>query len=221
MKLKKRRSVFFVGAVIFIVLHMAYGPISLTEGIMGGRNIIVIDAGHGGKDPGTIGVNQSFEKDINLDISKKLYKKLGSMGYKVILTRDRDEYVDNQKRVELANRKNAKLFVSIHCNALENDNSTRGIQVLYYPNEKSKEKNLDNESLAKTTLDRISKVTGAKNRGIVAREDLLVLNQTNMPAIIVECGFLSNEDEASLLITDEYQNKIVDGIVDVLEDYTK
>jgi N-acetylmuramoyl-L-alanine amidase len=68
-------------------------------------------------------------------------------------------------------------------------------------------------------MDSLINGTGANNKGIIEREDLIVLNQTKMPAIIVECGFLSNENEEKLLLTDDYQNKIVDSIVDGLEEY--
>lgn len=215
---RRIRTIFLLIIIIFIALYIFRG-FSLTGKFGDTSNIIVIDPGHGGKDPGTIGANNIYEKDINLDISKKLYKKLKSMNYKVILTRDTDEYVDNSERASLANNKKAKIFISIHCNALENNNTINGVQVLYYPNISSTINDLDNKSLAQIVIDEILANTGADNKGIVDREDLVVLNQTNMPAILIECGFLSNEKESKLLSTNKYQNKIVDAIAKGIEVY--
>lgn len=219
MKNHKIRTIFFTIILVFIILKILQGRSFLMGRIFGKGNIIVVDPGHGGEDSGTVGINNSFEKNINLDISKKLYKKLRSKGYKVVLTRDIDEYVDNNQRANLANKKKARVFISIHCNSLKNNNNTNGVQVLYYPNRQNKGDDPGNELLAQIILDKILESTGANNKGIVGRKDLIVLNQTNMPAIIVECGFLSNKNEANLLGTDEYQNKIVDGIIYGLENY--
>ena len=221
MKFKRLRFLLLLILFVFIVLQIFHRPSYLMRRIFGTSNIIVIDPGHGGHDPGTIGINDSYEKDINLDISKKLYERLKSMDYKVLLTRKTDESVDNRDRARLANRKRARIFISIHCNSLEDNKNTNGVQVLYFPNRKSNVNDPDNETLAQMILQQILISTGADNKGIVEREDLIILNQTKMPAIIVECGFLSNENEANLLTKDEYQNKIVDGIVEGLRDYIR
>ncbi|QQY78891.1 N-acetylmuramoyl-L-alanine amidase CwlD [Keratinibaculum paraultunense] len=217
MKFKRLRFLLLLILLVFIVLQIFHRSSSLIGRIFGTSNIIVIDPGHGGYDPGTIGINGSYEKDINLDISKKLYERLKSMDYKVLLTRNVDEYVDNRDRARFANRKRARVFISIHCNSIEDNSNTNGAQVLYFPNRESNA----NETLAQMILDQLLISTGANNKGIVEREDLIVLNQTKMPAIIVECGFLSNGNEANLLTEDEYQNKIVDGIVEGLRCYIK
>lgn len=185
------------------------------------KKVIVIDAGHGGWDPGATGFSGYYEKDINLEIAKKLKKKLKSKGYKVLLTRDSDEYIDNALRAEMSNEKKARVFISIHGNAVEDNNSVEGIQVLYYPNRDSEVSDLSNNELAQIMMNSIISGTGAKDRGIIEREDLIVLNQTKMPAILIECGFLSNENEEKLLLTDDYQNKMVDSIIDGLEQYFK
>lgn len=221
MKFKRLRFLFLLILLAFVVLQIFHQSSSLIGRIFGTSNIIVIDPGHGGHDPGTIGINNSYEKDINLDISKKLYERLKSMDYKVLLTRETDESVDNRDRARLANRKRARIFISIHCNSLEDNNNTNGVQVLYFPNRKSNVNDQDNETLAQMILEQVLIRTGAENKGIVERKDLIVLNQTKMPAIIVECGFLSNGNEANLLTDDEYQNKIVDGIVEGLDNYIR
>lgn len=183
------------------------------------EKVIIIDAGHGGTDPGTIGFGGNYEKDINLAISQKLIKKLKAKGYKVVSTRDQDEYVDNLTRAKLANEKRARVFISIHGNALEDDHSTKGVQVLYYPNRRSTIGDLDNSELAQIMMASLIDGTGAIDKGIRERKELIVLNQTKMPAIIIECGFLSNESEEKLLAADEYQDKMVDSIIDGLERY--
>lgn len=183
------------------------------------EKVIVIDPGHGGEDPGTTGFSGNYEKDINLEISKRLEKKLESNGYKVILTRDSDEYIDNLLRAEIANKKRARVFVSIHGNAMEDSSSVDGIQVLYYPNRQSSIGDLNNNELAQVMMNSLVSGTGARDKGIIEREDLIILNQTKMPAILIEYGFLSNEKEEQLLLTDEYQNKVVDSIIDGLEEY--
>lgn len=212
--LKRFRTVILivlVGLVIFVI----FKGISLRYL----KKVIVIDAGHGGKDPGTIGLSGNYEKDINLQISEKLAKKLKSSGYKIILTRDSDEYLDNLSRAELANKKRARVFISIHGNAMEDNSSIDGIQVLYYPNRESTVGDVNNNELARIVMESLINGTGAVDKGIIERDDLIVLNQTKMPAILIEYGFLSNEKEEKLLLSEDYQNKVVDSIVNGLEKY--
>lgn len=216
-----RRIRLVLSTTLFIlVILIIFRAISfIGSDFKSSEKVIVIDAGHGGKDPGTIGFSGNYEKDINLEISKKLKEKLKSNGYKVILTRDSDEYVENHLRAEIANKKRARVFISIHGNAMENNSSVDGIQVLYYPNRESTISDLNNNELAQIVMSSLVNGTGARDKGIIERENLIVLNQTKMPAILIECGFLSNEKEEKLLITDDYQNKVVDSIVHGLEEY--
>ncbi len=216
---RKIRILFVFGLVALIILGgykegaLRFGDFKSLE------KVIVIDAGHGGTDPGTIGFGGNYEKDINLAISRKLAGRLKEAGYKIISTRDDDDYVDNIERADLANKKRARVFISIHGNALENNTSTHGVQVLYYPNRTSTIGDLDNNELAKMIMTALIDGTGAVDKGIKERKELIVLNQTKMPAIIIECGFLSNEKEEALLLTDSYQNQIVDSVIDGLEEY--
>jgi len=205
-----------LGLVILIIIK---GIPFIDRNFKSSKRVIVVDPGHGGKDPGTIGFSGNYEKEVNLEISKKLKKKLKSNGYKVILTRDSDEYVDNLLRAKTANKKRARVFISIHCNSMENNSSVDGVQVLYYPNRESTIGDLNNNELAQIMMNSMVNGTGAKDKGIIERKNLIVLNQTKMPAIIIECGFLSNKNEEKLLLTEDYQNKIVDSIIDGLEEY--
>lgn len=210
------RRIFLISLVIFIVLK---GITFIFNDFKSSEKVIVIDAGHGGNDPGAIGFNGNYEKDINLGITIKLKEELKLIGYKVVLTRDSDEYVDNIERAKLANKNRSRVFISIHNNSMEDNSSANGIEVLYYPNRKSTIGDLNNKELAQIVMDSMINGTGGSNRGIIERGELIVLKHTKMPAIIVECGFLSNENEEKLLLTDEYQNQIVDSIVKGLEKY--
>ncbi|MCQ4924278.1 N-acetylmuramoyl-L-alanine amidase [Tissierella carlieri] len=216
---RRIRAIFLIIVLILIFFNVFQRFSFLKGDFISSKKVIVIDPGHGGKDSGTISVNNHYEKDINLEIAKKLHEKLMSMDYKVILTRETDEFVDNNYRADMANEKKARIFVSIHGNAIENNNSINGIQVLYYPNRRSTINDSNNDVLAQIMLDELVKGTGATDKGIIGREDLIVLNQTKMPAIIVEYGFLSNENEEKLLLNDSYQDKVVASIVNGLEYY--
>ncbi|QAT61004.1 N-acetylmuramoyl-L-alanine amidase [Acidilutibacter cellobiosedens] len=219
MLFRKKRVVFLTILLGLVILIIIKGIPFIDRNFKSSKRVIVVDPGHGGKDPGTIGFSGNYEKEVNLEISKKLKKKLKSNGYKVILTRDSDEYVDNLLRAKTANKKRARVFISIHCNSMENNSSVDGVQVLYYPNRESTIGDLNNNELAQIMMNSMVNGTGAKDKGIIERKNLIVLNQTKMPAIIIECGFLSNKNEEKLLLTEDYQNKIVDSIIDGLEEY--
>lgn len=173
---------------------------------------IVIDPGHGGEDPGTEGINGRYEKDINLEIAEKLYFELQKKGYGASLTRKDDRYLKHMERVDHSNNNSARIFVSIHCNATENDESINGLQVLYFPSQSSKD-------LAGIMQRNIIEEVGMNDLGTVERSDLIVLNQTTMPAVIVESGFLSNPRESKQLERNSYQKKIVRGITKAIEEY--
>lgn len=198
--------------VIIVVISISFKIVNGNIAFGKRENLIIVDPGHGGHDPGTVGVSGIQEKDINLEIALKLASQLKSQGYDVIMTRDRDEYIDNHSRAKLANKKRGGLFISIHANAMENDNWTNGVQVLYYP-----DRDGINISLANKVLESILEKTGANNKGIVERKDLIVLNRTKMPAILVEAGFLTNPNEEELLKKPDYQDKIVEGIINFLK----
>lgn len=180
--------------------------------------LIVIDAGHGGKDPGATSITKKREKDLNLGISLKLNDKLESLGYNTIMTRNTDEFIDLYERARIANDNYADVFVSIHGNA-HNNNSIAGIQVLYCPATKSEIKEVDQHPFAKSIMDELLKGTGAVDKGIIQRPNLVVLRETKMPAVLVEVGFLSNAAEEKLVFTEDYQNKIIDSIIRGIEKY--
>ncbi len=182
------------------------------------KNSLVIDAGHGGFDPGAV-YDNVYEANINLGISKKVEKILTDMGYKVYMTRINNDFVGLYERAHLANQIEAKVFVSIHSNAFLNEN-VKGIMTLVYPNS-SNIVGLNGKTLAKKIQSNLIINTKAIDMGIIDRPNLVVLKATKMPAVLVESGFMTNKEELALLQNDEYQyilaNSIVKGIIETLE----
>lgn len=182
------------------------------------ERLIVIDPGHGGGDPGAI-PNEVREKDITLSISHRLNEKLMAKGYNTFMTREGDYSVDLYDRPKIANEKNADIFVSIHCNSCKGS-TVSGFETLYCPIESKKVAAYgDNYSLAKMVQDELIKELNAVNRGVKKRPNLVVLNRTEMPAILVENGFLSNPEDEKLLLDNDYQDRIAEAISRGIERY--
>lgn len=172
---------------------------------------IVIDPGHGGEDPGKVGVNNALEKDINLAISLKLKTLLENKGFTVYLTREKDSAPDSKKedmtsRMDYIKEIMPDFIVSIHQNSFT-DASVNGPQVFYYS------ESADGKDFAKVMQSEInSYIKPAKPRVTQANNNYYLLKNSPAPIIIVECGFLSNPAEADLLVTDNYQQKIARAI---------
>ena len=180
---------------------------------------IVLDAGHGGKDSGAIALDQkTTEKELNLMVTTALAPKLRALGYEVIETRTKDEYIALTKRAEIAEKEKAEIFISIHFNSSSSDKPS-GIEVLYAPEEDVEIKKEEQIHLAKCILDSVLKETGAKSRGVKARPNLVVLRKTSMPAALAELGFLSNPKELDTILSPGYIDKLVNGIVKGVQNY--
>lgn len=181
------------------------------------KTCIVIDAGHGGKDPGKIGVNGEEEKKLNLQIAKKLKEVLEKKGYRVVMTREDDtglysekatnkKVEDMKKRCEIIHKEQPAFTISIHQNSYPQE-SVRGPQVFYYG------KSQEGEKLAKALQSILNEnLSGGSKREAKANESYYLLKKTDSPIVIVECGFLSNSEEAALLADEKYQQKIADAI---------
>jgi N-acetylmuramoyl-L-alanine amidase len=167
---------------------------------------IAIDAGHGGTDPGAVGPTQLKESVVVLEISKKLAEMLKKHQVNIVLTRDEEVFIELGERCEVANSAQADYFVSIHCNS--NGPDAVGIETLY--------KSDKGKRLAGPVQEHLIAATGDRDRGLKQRNDLYVLNGTNMPAIMAEIGFISHPDTESKLRTDDYKHKIVKAIFDGL-----
>lgn len=188
-----------------------------------GEDTVIIDCGHGGGDPGKVGINNALEKDINLQIGKLIEKRLKKEGIKVLMTREKDEMLagdgsdtkkvqDMKARVEYINKTAPALAVSIHQNSYHEEN-VRGAQVFYYSHSKEGELAADIMQAALLSLDM------ENTREEKANDSYYLLKKTEVPTIIVECGFLSNYEEAELLISKEYQEKVADAVTEGIKTY--
>jgi len=174
---------------------------------------VVIDAGHGGNDPGKVGINGALEKDINLAIALKLRDYLEAEGVEVVMTREEDKGLyaesdtnkkvrDMKRRLEIMEESNPALVVSVHQNSYP-DESVSGVQVFYYKD------SADGQSAALLMQEQlIASLRPAKERAAKDNTTYYILKKTTVPTIIVECGFLSNSAEAALLSTADYQNRV-------------
>lgn len=172
---------------------------------------IVIDPGHGGSRPGARyeGIE---EKDIDLSVSLKLAAILRDKGYNVVMTRTTDVEVGLYERADIANAVNANLFVSIHSNAADNSPDYQGIYTYYYPTSNR------GARLATAIQKPLTTLTGGIDRGI-RPADFVVIRETDMCAVLVEMGFMSNHEELTKLIDDSYQDKLALGIADGIVSY--
>ena len=180
----------------------------------GFKNItVVVDAGHGGKDEGARSNNRRYrEKDCNLAMVKKLKQMLDQTDINVIYTRLEDRYITKKRRTVIANMKKADLFISIHCNASDNIHSrASGIETLY-AKRKGDNRLMTNRRFAHILLDTVEASSLNKARKCIRREDLFVLRHTDMPAVIVETGYMSNRKDMSYINSQKGQYEIADGI---------
>ncbi len=216
MKQKVIEPVLGLCLLAMVVMAVKYGSVHVTgsgDAYIKEMPVVVIDAGHGGMDPGKVGVDGSLEKDINLAVAERLKTYLEQDDVKVIMTRETDTglYSDTDSRKKMADMRNrceiieesgADLVVSIHQNSYHEE-SVSGGQVFYY-RDSSKGK-----ALAEILQNRFDYVLGDQNRRLPkANGNYYLLLHVKCPIVIVECGFLSNRKEAALLNSGEYQDKL-------------
>lgn len=169
---------------------------------------------------GTQGVGMTEEK-LNLTVGLKLREALEDLGAEVIMTRDVSEItISGIERCTIANNANVDVKVSIHADG-SNDPSVHGVSVLVPSGDLLGTPAISEKSvcLGELMVNAIADETGAKNRGAIPRTDMTGFNFSEVPTVLVEMGFMTNKDEDALLETDEYQNKIVDGMVNSLLDW--
>ena len=214
--------------VLLLLLGMIIASRSLSELVSGEqvkteKLVVVVDAGHGGEDPGKVGVNDVLEKDINLQIATKVKACLEEKGLEVVMTREDDSMEDSKiadmkKRVNLINETKPAIVVSIHQNSYS-DSSIKGAQVFYFTHSKV------SQEAATLMQEELRKIDAENTRDIKDNSTFYMLKKTEVPTIIVECGFLSNPDEAEKLVTEDYQvemaQAICTGINKWLEAYTQ
>jgi len=194
------------------------------------KRSIFLDPGHGGSDPGAIsgGVR---EKDLTLSVYNKVSSKLASLGYTVLTSRNVDKDVDLVDRADQANKANADMLLSIHFNA-GGRGIARGIETYYYQatadrvpkinkeNHNNPERLEKSRKLANKVQQNLLYQTGANDRG-VKRASFTVLRETSIPSILVELGFIDNPEERNKIKTNEYQERLANGIVDGIVEYYK
>ena len=156
------------------------------------NSLIVLDAGHGGSDPGAVGENL-HEKDVALDISKMLKEELEEAGVTVLMTRNEDKFISLADRAKYANEAGADYFISIHINGAK-DPQANGIETYHHPN------SIKGKEIAEQVQDRMIKLLKRRDRGVKTAK-FAVLRKTAMPAILAEVGFISNPEEQELMKT--------------------
>ncbi len=231
----KRKLFFWVlfcaSLVLFCAQTMeAFGVVAFHADFFEKKGTIVIDAGHGGEDGGAVGVNGLVEKDINLAIALALAADLKANNFDVILVRDGDYSVgdqslstvaerkrsDTKRRVSLVEETGDCLLVSIHQNQFSQSQYS-GAQMFYSPN--NEESAQLAECIRQSVVSSLQPENTRQNKE--AGEEIYLLTHCQVPAVLVECGFLSNPQEADLLGQESYQNDmaaaIYNGIIDFLE----
>lgn len=235
--MKIHRKVFFsVFAALVAILYISCWMLSqidvntvasIEQTPVSQSHVIVLDSGHGGIDGGAQ-AGDILEKEINLAIALKLRDMLTSMGYEVIMTRETDislhdadkTTVKSQKTSDLKNRlkiieENPDcLFISIHQNKF-NDTSCKGAQMFYGKN------NPNSQLLAQSIQDNIVNMLQPENTRAIKKgeSNLFLLYKAQVPAVLIECGFLSNPQESKLLSDDEYQSKLAFAILTAIMQY--
>ena len=215
----------FITLVIFLI---GAGSLKLNSVFSSDlkNKVIVIDPGHGGADPGAQNSGLK-EKDINLDISLRLRKVLDAKGCKVILTREEDKdffrpgfyegrmakRAELNQRINLASENNADLFISMHANSFTQRN-TYGMETYYHL------KSATGKALAELIQEQLTQLQPDNKRKAKAG-DYYLINQTKMPAVIVEVGFISNPRERKLLLQDNYRDQIAEAIGTGIDQYFK
>lgn len=191
--------------------------------------VVVIDPGHGGDDPGKVGVNGAKEKDVNLAISKALQNVLQENGFQVVMTRSEDVILNEGAKFSKVGDLNARcktindtyaanqecVLVSIHQNSFTSE-SVHGAQCFYY------QRSENSKNLAEIVQNQLNaKINTEKAKKAKPNDSYYMLINSKCAGIIIECGFLSNNEEAAKLITSEYQNNLAEIIKDSLKEYFK
>lgn len=186
------------------------------------RMKVIIDAGHGGEDGGAVSDHGVLEKDINLAVSLKLEKILNLFGVHTDMIRREDSAIGNINLSSVRERKVSDMrmrvqsvletpdavLVSVHQNSFPQDKSCCGAQVFFSPN------NVNSEVLAENIRQSLQKIIGRKNNREIKNggKDIYLLKNVNCPAVLVECGFLTNDEESKLLLNEIYRTKLAIGM---------
>ena len=208
--------VFLVVLIVAVVMSVGIVRVGRRGEIPKPQYTIVIDAGHGGRDDGCSGVSGTKESDINLKITKTLQNYLENLGINVVLTRsdgnglyksnaENYKQSDMEKRIDIIEDTRPDMVISIHQNSF-GDASQRGAQAFYQ--EGDEESIVFAESIQTQLLSQLEEARREPNKG-----DYYLLKECNLPAVIVECGYLTNAEDERLLRTEEYQSRVAYAIM--------
>lgn len=183
------------------------------------KGIIFLDPGHGGHDIGTQSISKPRyqEKSLNLVTANFVKDYLQQLGYHIFLTRQEDVYISLDKRAQLANEQKPTIFVSIHYNSAPSSEA-QGIEVYFYQSTENKSRTSKSKKLAQTILKHTIKQTQAKSRG-VKHGNFAVIRETTMPAVLVEGGFMTNEEELKNLKDPSYLKRLAWGVAKGIDEY--
>ncbi|MBQ3016894.1 MAG: N-acetylmuramoyl-L-alanine amidase [Clostridia bacterium] len=222
----------------FLIIHFCFQDINsniiknsellIEVNTNASKKTVIIDAGHGGEDVGAIGLNNVYEKNLNMEIATKLGNYLSAAGYNVIYTRKEDRLLyteeqnikgmrkiyDLKNRVKIANSYVDAIFISIHMNSFGQQNCS-GLQIYHSDNVESK-------ILAETVQDSVKNLLQPNNRrSVKTGKDIYILDNTQNVSILIECGFISNPEECKKLSEKEYQKELCFSILCGIIEYEK
>lgn len=219
LRIKKRMyipaaaAVLLAAASLLAVMGWDREKLTSAQGGTSGERCVVLDAGHGGDDPGKIGINGALEKDVNLAITLLVKQYLEENDIRVVLTRETSEGLydagasnkkvqDMKRRIGIIEENSPDVTVSIHQNSYPEE-YVHGAQVFYYTGSE------EGKALAEKIQRRLVEGVDPENkRQVKANDSYYLLKKTRVPIVIVECGFLSNAEEAEKLCTEEYREKL-------------
>lgn len=189
-----------------------------TRNAMGTPRVVVLDPGHGGTDRGARS-KMPFceEKRLCLQAARLVKQYLEQLGYRVVMTRETDAFIPLSRRVEVAHQSQGDIFVSLHFNASRNPDA-HGIEIFACESKKNKRVIVASNQLAHAILSPLLLRTGAQSRG-VKKGNFYVIRETQIPAVLIEGGFISNPSERMLLKSAPYQEKIARGIAQGIDTY--
>ena len=179
---------------------------------------VFLDPGHGGQDKGTSSKSKRLqEKGLTLETARRVERLLAQKGYRIFMSRRKDEFVPLLDRVQMAAKRHANIFVSIHYNFTKNP-VINGAEIFYFHNPKQVGREKQSRVLAASILKKLTESLPTASRGVKSG-NFCVIRETTMPAVLVEAAFLSNPNDARLLLEPPYRNKIAQAIAEGIEDY--
>ena len=224
----KKKVVVFSGIALVLILLFLFGwgygrqDQNIWSWVLGDK-VVVIDAGHGGVDPGAVGISKVLEKDVTLAVSKRLEALIQQSGAKAIMVRNDDSDLgisqgllkrkreDLAQRIQLAMDSKAEVYISIHANSFPDPKLT-GAQTFYHADSQ------EGKLLAQAIQQELNKMTNGK-RVAKGNQDIFILKKADQAAVTVELGFLSNLEEERLLTSPEYQEKLAVAVYQGLSNY--